>query len=331
MTLSLVSLAVATLSLYSVSALPTTNLNERPIVGVLTQPLGTENSTSKGSRSYIAASYIKWVEMAGARAVPIHFDAPWEQTEHLLSQLNGVLYCGGGADLGNTSSYGTAGRRIFEHAKSANDRGEFFPVWATCLGFEQVVMLAAESDSVLCDGCFEAEGLPLPLDFTSKASGSRMLHGMATQRPELFRTLSMSNLTENSHSSGIEPQVFATHGGNTKLSEFYEVLSTNLDANGKEFVSTVEGKKYPVYATQWHPEKNVFEWGGVGKLGEKAIPHGADATAVSQYLADFFISEARKSPNRFATTAAEKKSLIYNYSPQADPSGYFEQVYIWGE
>ena len=29
---------------------------------------------------------------------------------------------------------------------------------------------------------------------------------------------------------------------------------------GVAFVSTVEGKTLPFYATQWHPEKVQFEW-----------------------------------------------------------------------
>jgi len=88
-----------------------------------------------------------------------------------------------------------------------------------------------------------------------------------------------------------------------------------------------QGKRYPVYSTQWHPEKNLFEWDL--SLGPDAIPHGADATAVSQSLADFFISEARKSAHTFASTEAEDAALIYNDTPIKDPDGYFEQVYLW--
>ena len=37
-------------------------------------------------------------------------------------------------------------------------------------------------------------------------------------------------------------------------------MSTNTDENGIEFVSTIEHKTRPIYGTQWHPEKNNFEW-----------------------------------------------------------------------
>jgi hypothetical protein len=32
-------------------------------------------------------------------------------------------------------------------------------------------------------------------------------------------------------------------------------VSYSVDRNGVKYVSTVEGRDYPVYATQWHPEK----------------------------------------------------------------------------
>ena len=51
-------------------------LNPRPLIGIMSQPL------YKGSdQSYIAASYVQYVEMAGARAVPIVYTHPMEEIE----------------------------------------------------------------------------------------------------------------------------------------------------------------------------------------------------------------------------------------------------------
>ena len=44
-------------------------LNNRPIVGVLTQP--TDGDMSAYGSSYIAASYVKYLEGGGARVVPV--------------------------------------------------------------------------------------------------------------------------------------------------------------------------------------------------------------------------------------------------------------------
>lgn len=48
--------------------------------------------------------------------------------------------------------------------------------------------------------------------------------------------------------------------------------------------------QYPVYATQWHPEKNAFEWASFLR-----IPHSPEGIEVTQEMANFFVSEARKS------------------------------------
>ncbi len=43
---------------------------------------------------------------------------------------------------------------------------------------------------------------------------------------------------------------------------------------------------YPVYAVQWHPEKNGFEWST-----SQSIPHSESAVAVMQAMANFFVQE----------------------------------------
>jgi hypothetical protein len=45
-------------------------LNTRPIVGILTEPIDPEMA-KWGAKSFIAASYVKYIEMAGARVVPV--------------------------------------------------------------------------------------------------------------------------------------------------------------------------------------------------------------------------------------------------------------------
>ncbi|RVW42910.1 Gamma-glutamyl hydrolase 2 [Vitis vinifera] len=104
---------------------------------------------------------------------------------------------------------------------------------------------------------------------------------------------------------GISPERFQE---NTDLSSFFKILTTSTDEDDKVYVSTAQAHSYPVTAFQWHPEKNAFEW------GLSRIPHSEDAVQVTQHVANFFISEARKSLNR---PPARKvlDNLIYNYSP----------------
>jgi gamma-glutamyl hydrolase len=181
--------------------------------------------------------------------VPIHFDTPQDELTAMLGNVNGLLFPGGGADLTNTTDFAKAGRTLWQYALKANDNGDHFPIYATCMGFQQIIMIAAETDSVLCEHCFEAEGTPLPLDFTSKAPG-KFFSEMSTNQRNLYNVLAHENLTENSHHDGVTPAQFDS--GNANLNAFFDVISTNLDTNSKEFVSTIEAKKYPIFASKCH-------------------------------------------------------------------------------
>jgi len=81
-----------------------------------------------------------------------------------------------------------------------------------------------------------------------------------------------------------------------------------LTEKNKTFISTVEAKNYPIYAIQWHAEKVQFEW----DAGE-VIPHTQDAILAMQYMANFFISQAKKCTHKFSDVQTESKALIYNY------------------
>ena len=71
-----------------------------------------------------------------------------------------------------------------------------------------------------------------------------------------MKILSTENVTMNNHHYGIYTEHFYE---NEVLNGFFDVLSTNNDRYGDNFISTIESKKYPIYGTQWHPEKNPFE------------------------------------------------------------------------
>lgn len=298
-------------------------VNDRPVVGVLTQPLGVElQSMSKSSlpKSYIASSYVKFAESAGARVVPIHYDAPEDELKELFKHLNGIIFPGGGTSFREDTLFFKAGKILYDLALAANDAGDIFPIHGTCLGYQFLMSITAQTHDVICDRCFESEGQPLPLDFTEAARKSNLFRTMSDN---LFSATSKENLTENSHHSGIKPEMYDT---NDKLHSFYTVLSTNLDYNGSRFVSTVEAQKYPITASQWHPEKNNFEWGSIGKLGEEGIPHTAHAVELSQHMANNFVSRARNSEHHFENLS---EVLVENCATVKDPQGYFGGIYLY--
>jgi gamma-glutamyl hydrolase len=62
-------------------------LNERPIVGILTED--TSGSFAEHGRMYLAASYVKFVESAGARVVPILNNLTKSELDVILNSVNG--------------------------------------------------------------------------------------------------------------------------------------------------------------------------------------------------------------------------------------------------
>jgi gamma-glutamyl hydrolase len=237
----------------------------------------------------------------------------------LFNSINGLLFPGGDTPLTDFSSQFMKTAHLFYLlAINANDNGDVFPLWGTCLGFQLLSVLAAGTPDVLCENCFDSENMPLPLNFTDIARSSRLFSRIPGS---LMTSLSTEPVTPNFHSSGVFPHSFID---STRLASVFNVLSTNFDRKWRRYASTIEGKQYPFYGVQFHPEKPSFEW-----VPEFDIPRSLHAIQIGQFFSDFFVNEARKSMHKFATNADEQNALIYNTPAVQDPEGYFDQVYVW--
>lgn len=234
--------------------------NTRPIIGVLTVPLEaagciTIQQQSNNATSCFHSLYVSWLQSAGARVVPIPFDLSPADMLDLAGKLNGILFTGGETPIVELQSqYMRAARLLLNHTVQSPD---YVPLWGTCMGLQTLAILVANDSAVLESGKFHGvDPKMLPLSLTPAADSSRML-GLATTPERIRRILSTSPVTTNLHHDGVSPETFLT---NSKLSAFYKVLSTNVDAHNKTFVSTIEARTSPVYAAQWHPERPQFEW-----------------------------------------------------------------------
>ncbi|KAK6474045.1 gamma-glutamyl hydrolase-like [Huso huso] len=277
---------------------PCIRLNNRPIIGILAQENQKSDLHPQGI-SYIAASYVKHLEAAGARVVPVRINRTEDEYEKLFYSINGLLLPGGEVDI-ERSQFARAAKIFYDLAIKANDESDYFPIWGTCLGFEQLTVLTSGKNILTVT---KTEGVALPLTFTQAAKESRLFK---TFPKDLLQALSTENITANYHDWSLSLQNYTN---NNKLQSFYKILSTNTDGH-TEFISTMEAYKYPFYAVQWHPERNAFEW--VQKTG---MAHSPSAVKASFYTADFFVNEARRNFHHFATKTEEEDALIYNYCP----------------
>jgi len=258
-----------------------------PVIAVLAQPLD-----SGVSGSFLEAWYVRWVEAHGARVVPLRYDAPDREVSDVLSRVNGVLFPGGGAPISVSEPYGRFGERVFAQATAAR-----MPLWGTCLGFEQLMLLSSgeEHPGPLTPG-WDSHTPPLfaPLNLTASLPPDATL--LAGFPGELKASAASSPWTWHMHQKSVSIQDFMRR---PRLQDMWHVLATNVDRRGKEFVSLVQAKGgLPIFASQFHPEKNANEWevpADLPDLVNGTLPvHSSGAIEVSNRFAAFFVDQARR-------------------------------------
>jgi len=283
--------------------------NNYPVIGIYAQ-LYNDNCTA--GPDYIAASYVKWIESAGAQVVPIPYHISNAHARGNFSVLNGLVFPGGNCPCPAEASY------FYQYAVQKNLQGDYFPIWGTCLGFEWLMQMTGNA---VLDGPYDAENYSIPVNFTSAAATSRILTGQST----IYNILATEPVAMNNHQQGLTPDHF---NSNSALTGFFQLLATNNDREGNPFISMVEAWKVPVYGTQWHPEKPQFEWGEENGAPYEAINHDWDSVQAGQYFANFFVNECRKSNHSYPNEDAEQAALIYNYPVNQTGPDFVETYYF---
>ena len=80
-------------------------LNNRPIIGILAQECLPYFPAEICNTSYIAASYVKYVESAGARVVPVLINQPEDYYRTIFTSTNGLLLPGGDVSLTDSGKF----------------------------------------------------------------------------------------------------------------------------------------------------------------------------------------------------------------------------------
>lgn len=135
-----------------------------------------------------------------------------------------------------------------------------------------------------------------------------------------MEVLQTEPLAAHSHKYGVSMEIY---NSSEELKTFYRVLGTGHDGN-VEFISTFEAYDYPFYGTQWHPEKNAYEW------MKPFIDHSPNGIKLTFYMANFFVGEARKNFHAFECEEDATKLLLFNYSPvyTGDKTTYTQLYYF---
>lgn len=242
--------------------------------------------------------------------------------DHDCFTPSSVIFPGGGLWFNTTLGYAEAGKYIYDYAIELNQRGDYFPIWGTCLGFELLGYLSAKNIEIRAD-C-KSQKVSLPLEFKADFQTSRMFKQCPSEVIEILRT---KPVTPNFHNYCITEKNLTAFG----LADQWQVMSVNNDnqaAAPVQFISTMEHRKYPFYGVQFHPEKVLYEW-----VENYNISHMAEAAQASQYFARFFVEECRQSKHAFANYTEENRHLIYNFpiTFSALKGSTYQQVYMFQE
>ena len=109
----------------------------------------------------------------------------------------------------------------------------------------------------------------------------------------------------NMHTYGIAPEKFETDKG---LGKMFTMTSTSHDdEHNSTFAATIESPRYPFYATQFHPEKQVHFW-----QDEMGLDHSWESIMLNRYFADTFIEQVRRNKNTFGNYEETQKWIIEN-------------------
>eukprot|EP00448_Togula_jolla_P021688 CAMPEP_0170590096 /NCGR_PEP_ID=MMETSP0224-20130122/11688_1 /TAXON_ID=285029 /ORGANISM="Togula jolla, Strain CCCM 725" /LENGTH=391 /DNA_ID=CAMNT_0010913871 /DNA_START=67 /DNA_END=1242 /DNA_ORIENTATION=- len=316
------------LSLFA-QPLPELPVNSRPVVGILSSPCTALeykwNICRPQDVGYIPSSYVKWLEAAGTRVVPLHHLAPREELLEKLGQVNGVMFPGGG---GEEPTWREAANSVFAEVLRINrEPGGFLPFWGTCLGFELVVeqMAGRKGDMVPV----AMVNVSLPVKFTAAAHRSFLFNekwGLAGGHKYL-QWFQDEPLAYNYHDESLNVKDVQKSPG---LRDNIVVLGTVQPEGGEETVALLQVKDLPVYATAFHPEKPQFEW-----RSDLQINHSEHSVLANGHLAHSFVHLVRRNPNHFkadldaeSTLMESSDSVFQAWIPEAKRQGYFVEIYL---
>lgn len=229
-----------------------------PLVGVLYQPGMT---SFKGllvnpdkNYNYLFRSYEKWISQTGALPVLIPYDLDRKTFVRLVSQMQMMLIPGGEIrrynEAGEAHPYQLRVELIYNIAKKKQESGQYWPIWATCQGFQQLSnIMGSSKTNIVCD-------------FDARSSLLKVHKGKDYAKTKFWNNLNKElrdRVWGNSKIYFFNACGLSLENFDKTLTETAYLTSFAYDKNGRAFVTSMEHKTLPIYATQWHPEKNQFE------------------------------------------------------------------------
>jgi gamma-glutamyl hydrolase len=238
-----------------------------------------------------------------------------------------MLLPGGGALLvqeankDRSTEYQKAASYIVQHIKQQNKNGRVFPLIATCLGFENLVISENDDDPKIMRCDFD----------DSHKNHSIAINEDEFKKSKFWNTFEKkevdfvfgNSVTYFTHHCGFTPEDFKKH---KKLPNEYLMIGTSKNEKGVEFVSSIEHKTLPIIGNQWHPEKNQFERGEVYSF----LDRSARSTRFLGDIVRKMVQKVRKESKNLSEIPNFIKPYFSVYrTPEALNMKSYERIYCF--
>lgn len=273
------------------------------------------------TKSYVAGSYVRWVQESGADVMVIQ---PWytiDQITTILPKINGVIFQGGSRTFKPTEQWEKAASYIIQYSIDSKENGEYFAIMGICQGFQVLHQLIsnAETEADILEN-YDNNKVLAKVIFTEKTEKAR-LYSLFTKAD--FAYMSDIPSTAYFHTYGVSKTTFNKF---ETLGKTLDVTGLGVDKQNKEFINSIEGKDgLPIYGTQYHPEKIAYD-----RSESFEMEQNIEGRKISQLIGLFFISEARKSKNTMTEEEKKKYDFITSYS-KGNYDTYDNNNYYWSK
>ena len=267
-------------------------------------------SDNDNQQSRVENNYVRWLQSSGADLISIH---PWttnQEIDILLTKVNGVLLQGNPNNINIQSSYYKIAKYLYNKIIEINDSGIKMPLIAFGDDLSLLSSIISEDNISIKTELKYPLHEPTKIKLFNSPEKTILLNEL---EEEDMKALEKEYILPNNLKRIISVKNFLT---DFHLNQKFNVIATSKTKDGKEYVSIVEGKKYPIILVSFHPEFVVFE-----TSKDFIIPETLHSIYTSRFIGNGFVFYGRKNvKNTFTIEEKEKYGYI-------DPYGPFPKLY----
>ena len=298
-----------------------------PVIGILTQPIPSESyqwqkeferieNEVKSQETntfhiqnltgqFIESTHVKFLEAAGARVVPIHYD--WKETDlrRELESINGLYIPGDSKELLSERhfEYIKTVQKILLWAQAFNEAEDnHFPVFG--VGYGLMAMMRAEMLNTESFSDFEARG-KLQMNLIREPEHTYLFDEFSQEKLEnmldKIKFFADVEIGVTTNDFILEHKI---------LSSLFVPVSTfhdeELPNSNDEIVAAMEGVVYPWFAVAYRIDRIQYSMErGIRDL----MDHSREAIMHAQKMANLFVDEARLSGHLYRYVSYEMNAV----------------------